>query len=77
MDSEYEYLKDLIKRGIEANMPRDASLILLGRIINTLERHEISLGEAYELEDMLDLGSREEYQNILSFATTGMPDLEE
>ncbi|APB33089.1 hypothetical protein GlitD10_0775 [Gloeomargarita lithophora Alchichica-D10] len=70
-NEEYEYLKEIINDGLRLNMPREARFILLGRIINALERSELTSVEAEELEKMLELGSRNEYREALSFSILG------
>ncbi len=74
MVNEYESLKEVIERGNKLSMPRDARLIILGRIINAAGRDELSTPQAYELEDMLGLGTRENYEEILSYALMGTQD---
>jgi len=54
-------------------MPRDAKLIILGQILNSVTRSELSTKQAYKLEDMI--GGREQFSEALSYAIFGSLEL--
>ncbi len=54
-------------------MPRDAKLIILGQILNSVTRSELSTKQAYKLEDMI--GGREQFSEALSYTIFGSLEL--
>jgi len=73
MDSVFSSYKELIETGLANNMPRDAKLIILGQILNSVARSELSRKQAYKLEDMI--GGREQFSEALSYAIFGSLEL--
>jgi len=73
MDSVFSSYKELIETGLASNMPRDAKLIILGQILNSVARSELSRKQAYKLEDMI--GGREQFSEALSYAIFGSLEL--
>jgi thiazole synthase len=73
MDKVFESFNELIETGLANNMPRDAKLIILGQIINAMARNEITIKQAYKLEDMI--GGREQFSEALSYAIFGSLEL--
>jgi len=69
MDGVFSSYKELIETGLANNMPRDAKLVILGQLLNSVARGELGRQEAYELEDMM--GGREQFSEALSFAIFG------
>jgi thiazole synthase len=69
MDKFFESFKELIETGLSNNLPRDAKLIILGQILNSMTRNEITVKQARELEDML--GGRDQFSEALSYAIFG------
>jgi len=73
MDSVFSSYKELIETGLASNMPRDAKLTILGQILNSVARSELSRKQAYKLEDMI--GGREQFSEALSYAIFGSLEL--
>ncbi len=69
MENYFEDLKDVIERGLENDMPRDARLILLGQVYYAFLRDELT----YQQYNMLKgkLGDSSEWRRALNFAMSG------
>ena len=65
----FENFQDLINRGQQNNMTRDAKLIILGQILYAVTRNELNNDQAWKLEEML--GGREQWEDDLAYAIFG------
>jgi len=65
----FEDFKEIIDTGIKNSISRDAKLIIVGRISYAVERAELTLKEAEELENML--GGRSQWQDAYELAIAG------
>lgn len=69
MESTFKDFEEIIQRGLQNNMPRDANLIILGQIIYAVTRNELSIEEGWQLEKML--GGREQWEQAIEYAILG------
>ena len=66
MENIFNDFKDLIKRGQQNQMSKNAKLIILGQILYAVSRNELTNKQAWELEEML--GDRQEWEADLAYA---------
>ena len=69
MASIFDDFKDMIKRGQENHMSKNAKLIILGQILYAVTRNELTNKQAWELEAML--GERQEWEADLAYVIFG------
>jgi thiazole synthase len=69
MASIFEDFQDLINRGQQNNMTRDAKLIILGQILYAVTRNELTNQQAWKLEEML--GNRQDWEADLAYVIFG------
>lgn len=65
----FEDFKEIVELALKNDAPREARLILVGRISYALEIGELSFTEAHALEDLL--GGRQEWQTAYEMALSG------
>ncbi|MEX0271073.1 hypothetical protein AB3R30_18205 [Leptolyngbyaceae cyanobacterium UHCC 1019] len=68
----FEDFKEIVELALKNEAPRDARLILVGRISYALEVGELTFTEAHTLEDLL--GGRSEWQDAYEIALSGATD---
>jgi len=68
----FEDFKEIIDIAIKNSIDRDAKLIIVGRISYAVERAELTLKEAEELENML--GDPKQWQEAFQMAIAGARD---
>ena len=69
MASIFEDFQDMINRGQQNNMTRDAKLIILGQILYAVTRNELTNQQAWKLEEML--GNRQDWEADLAYVIFG------
>lgn len=71
MDSVFQNFKDVISRAQAADFPDLARLVLRGKIDYAVERGDITLRQASDLDGLLGADLAERYGDILEIATFG------
>lgn len=71
MDNVFQNFKDIISRAQAADFPDLARLVLRGKIDYAVERGDITLRQAADLDRLLGADLAERYGDILEIATFG------
>jgi hypothetical protein len=71
MGSVFQNFKDVIARAQAAEFPDLAKLVLRGKIDYAVERGDITLRQAAELDELLGHDVSERYADVLEIATFG------
>ncbi|MBE9123331.1 thiazole synthase [Tychonema sp. LEGE 07199] len=71
MEDHFNEFKEIVARGLNNNMPRDAKLISLGQILSAVTHDDLTIEEGWQLEAML--GGREQWEEALEYSIFGYP----
>ncbi len=71
MGNVFQNFKDVIARAQAAEFPDLAKLVLRGKIDSAVERGDITLRQAAELDELLGRDLSERYADVLEIATFG------
>ncbi len=71
MDGVFQNFKDVISRAQLAGFPDLAKLVLRGKVDYAVERGDITLRQAAELDELLGRDLSERYADVLEIATFG------
>lgn len=71
MDGVFQNFKDVINRAQAAEFPDLAKLVLRGKIDYAVERGDITLRQAADLDRLLGADLAERYADVLEIATFG------
>ncbi|MEG5135539.1 MULTISPECIES: thiazole synthase [unclassified Microcoleus] len=71
MEDHFSEFKEIVTRGLQNNMPRDAKLITLGQILSAVTHDDLTIEEAWQLEAML--GGRKQWEEAVEYSIFGYP----
>jgi len=71
MGNVFQNFKDVVARAQAAEFPDLAKLVLRGKIDYAVERGDITLRQAAELDELLGCDLAERYADVLEIATFG------
>ena len=71
MEDHFSEFKEIVARGLENNMPRDAKLITVGQILYAVSHDDLTIEEAWKLEEMM--GGRTQWEEALEYSIFGYP----
>ncbi len=71
MEDHFSEFKEIVGRGLQNNMPREAKLITLGQILYAVTRDDITIEEGWQLEEMM--GGRTQWEEALEYSIFGYP----
>ncbi|MBD0340854.1 MAG: thiazole synthase, partial [Microcoleus sp. Co-bin12] len=71
MEDHFSEFKEIVARGLQNNMPRDAKLITVGQILYAVSHDDLTIEEAWKLEEMM--GGRTQWEEALEYSIFGYP----